>query len=74
MKKSLWQKYNKQRKFTSVDKSMSTDVLIIHKEAGSTKEILKDKKKKKIKFQIQSYFKVVKLLFYDYKKIKKLYN
>ena len=52
----------------------STDVLIIHKEAGSTKEILKDKKKKKIKFQIQSYFKVVKLLFYDYKKIKKLYN
>ncbi len=52
----------------------STDVLIIHKEAGSTKEILKDRKKKKIKFQIQSYFKVVKLLFYDYKKIKKLYN
>ena len=29
MKKSLWQKYNKQRKFTSVDKSMSTDILII---------------------------------------------
>lgn len=51
-----------------------TDVLIIHKEAGSTKEILKDRKKKKLKFQIQSYFKVVKLLFYDYKKIKKLYN
>lgn len=48
----------------------STDVLIIHKEAGSTKEILKDRKKKKIKFQIQSYFKVVKLLFYDYKKIR----
>lgn len=47
-----------------------TDVLIIHKEAGSTKEILKDRKKKKLKFQIQSYFKVVKLLFYDYKKIR----
>lgn len=29
MQKSLWQKYNKQMKFPSVDKSMKTDILII---------------------------------------------
>ena len=52
----------------------NTDVTIIHKEGGTSLNILKKRRKKRFKYQIQSYFKVIKLLFYDYKKIKKYFN
>ena len=47
------------------------DVIIVHKEGGSSKEVLKDKKKQKLKYQVHSYFKVIKLIMYKYENIRK---
>lgn len=53
---------------------VDTSVIIMHKEGGSSMEILKDKKKRRVKYQIESYFKVIKLLFYSYKKVRKAFS
>ena len=53
---------------------INKEVVILHKEGGSSAEILKDKKKRRFKYQLKSYFKVIKLLGYNYEKIKRKFN
>lgn len=54
---------------------VNPDVVILHKEGGSSVKIIKDIEIKKIKHQIKSFLKVLKMyVLYDYKKIYKKYN
>lgn len=53
---------------------INKEVVIVHKEGGSSSEIMNDKIKKRLEYQIQSYFKVIKLLKYDYITIKEKFN
>lgn len=53
---------------------INKEVIIIHKEGGSSSEIINDQRKKRLKYQVQSYFKVLKLLKYSYNTIKNFFD